>query len=256
MRKLFYMGFCLVLAMGVGCAITDYGVIIDKYTGEIENTNGKAMIMPASQVATIWSDGADCLFTMVDQKANGDQVLTTYNHYTTDGSYFQDFDYCHPDWTGCAIYTAPNPVMGDVDIFDGTANYNCSGARSYSVRVALYGRYTECGRTTMDRLGATQTMSEVNGKLIANAHRGNTTILIGDHVLPTVGVVPVELELGGNPTLALFLDNPLVSRNLITLHDMLTRYGATQDVVVNFNGFEIINANVQFDLDAVAENAR
>jgi hypothetical protein len=250
------MGFCLVLAMGVGCAITDYGVIIDGYTGEIENTNGKAMIIPSSQIATIYSDGADCLFTMVDQKANGDQVLTTYNHYTTDGSYFQDFDYCSPDWTGCAIYTAPNPVVGDVDIFDGTANYNCSGARSYSVRVALYGRYTECGRTTMDRLSATQTMTENNGLLVANLHRGNTTVWIGDNVMPTIGVVPIELDISGQGTLALFLDNPLVARNLITLADLLDRYGVNQNVRIDYNGFNMVDANVQFDYEAVIANSK
>jgi hypothetical protein len=250
------MGFCLVLAMGVGCAFTDYGVIIDGYTGEIENTNGKAMIMPGSQVATIWSDGADCLFTMVDQKANGDQTLTTYNHYTTDGSYFQDFDYCSPDWTGCAIYTAPNPVVGDVDIFDGTANYNCSGARSYSVRVALYGRYTECGRGWQDRLSATQTMNEMNGDLVANLSRANTQFVIGDQQLNMIGVVPVELNLEGAGTLAVYLDNPLFTRNLINLHGLLTANGATQDVTVYFNGFEVVNSHVQFDLNALAENVR
>jgi hypothetical protein len=256
MKKLFYMGFCLVLAMGIGCAATNYPVIIDGYTGAIENTNGKALIIPSSQVATLWSDGADNLFWMVDQKANGDQTITTYNYYTTDGTNFIDFDYCSPDWTGCAIYTAPNPVVGDVDIFDGTPNYNCDGARSYSVRVSFGARYTECGRGIMDRLNATQTMTELNGNLIANLSRANTQIIVGDQNLSMVGVIPIELNLEGNGTLAIYADSPLMSRNLTNLHDLLSRTGTTHDVTINFNGFEVVNAHTQFVLDAVAENAR
>ena len=37
------------------------------------------------QLEKLWSDGADNLFSMVDQKANGDRTLTTYNFFTTDG---------------------------------------------------------------------------------------------------------------------------------------------------------------------------
>ena len=61
MKKALYLGFCLVLAMGVGCAITDYELIVDndqvsngQGTGVV-NTNGKALIMSGG-IATIWSD--------------------------------------------------------------------------------------------------------------------------------------------------------------------------------------------------------
>jgi hypothetical protein len=141
MKKLSYLGFCLVLAMGIGCAITDYPVIVDYYGGYVVGTQGKAMIANASQVAFIYSDGADNLFSMIDQKADGNGTLTTYNFYTTDGTYFLDHDYCTPDWNGCAIVTAPNGG----DMFDRSVNYNCAGARTLSV-FASTPRYGECGR--------------------------------------------------------------------------------------------------------------
>jgi hypothetical protein len=166
MRKIFYLGFCAVLAMGVGCAITNYELITDndqyKNGSTVVSTNGKAIIM-TGQVATIWPDGTDMLFTMVDQKANGDRTLTTYNWFATgDIPTFKDNTYCNPDWVGCAIITAPDPEVGDTDLFDpgfdGT-NENCSGERSLSVLLSTTRYYGECGRVHQNLTPAQRAMA-------------------------------------------------------------------------------------------------
>ncbi len=166
MKKLFYLSFCAVLALGVGCAITDYEVITDNdqvANGQgngVVNTNGKAHIRESSQVATIWSDGTDELIWFVDQKANGDQTLTTYNNFSSGGApTFHDDFYCTPDRNGCAITSAPNPAVGDSDIFDYTANANCSGYRSLSILLGTTRYYGECGRA---RIGLQDRISMMN----------------------------------------------------------------------------------------------
>ena len=92
MKKLIYVAFCLVLAMGVGCAITNYDVITDNDQGSgsgapnsVVNTNGKAKITPSAQIATSYSDGNDELFSMIDQKGDGTATITTYNNFSTGG---------------------------------------------------------------------------------------------------------------------------------------------------------------------------
>ena len=158
MRKLFYLAFCVVLAMGVGCAITAYDTITDNDQGNggssgTINTSGKAHIIEGIQIATIWSDGNDELFTMVNQSSNGDRSLTTYNNFSTSaGPTFHDDLYCNPDWNGCSVFTAPDPAGG---LFDGTPNFNCSGARSLQVLLSTGRYYGECGRMRLplaDRL--------------------------------------------------------------------------------------------------------
>ena len=59
MKKLFYLGFCVMLSLGVGCAITNYELITDNdqvSNGQgsgVVNTNGKAHIRESSQIGTI-----------------------------------------------------------------------------------------------------------------------------------------------------------------------------------------------------------
>jgi hypothetical protein len=105
MRKLFYLGFCLALAMGFGCAITDYELMTHYWTNEIINTNGKAHIAFDQGIAS--GDGTNwhIFYSMVDQKAGGDRVITTYDEVSTyaDGPAWLDYFYCTPDRNGCAI---------------------------------------------------------------------------------------------------------------------------------------------------------
>lgn len=156
MKKLFYLGFCVMLSLGVGCAITNYELITDNdqtATGQgsgVVNTNGKAHIRESSQIATIWPDGSDESIFFVDQKANGDRSLTTYNNFSTGGApTFHDDFYCNPDWSGCSMVSASDPEVGDADIFDYTANWNCRGIRSLSYIISTTRYYGECGRASM-----------------------------------------------------------------------------------------------------------
>ena len=173
MRKVFYLGFCLVLMAGVGCAITDYQLITDndqiithQYANATVNTNGKAHIR-SFQIALIFGDGADEIINFVDQKTNGDRTMTTYNNFSTfagPGPTFHDDLYCNPDWQGCAIWTSHDPPGGydragiGYNAFDGRYNVNCNGARSIIFLVgttrAQRGYYNdgECGRGTQHDL--------------------------------------------------------------------------------------------------------
>jgi hypothetical protein len=168
MRKVFYLGFCLVLVMGVGCAITDYQIITDndqlinqQYANATVNTNGKAHIR-SFQIALIFGDGADEIINFVDQKTNGDRTMTTYNNFSTfggPGPTFHDDLYCNPDWQGCAIWTSHDPPGGfdragvGYSAYDGRWNQNCNGARSIVYLVGTtrqsrgYYNDGECGRT-------------------------------------------------------------------------------------------------------------
>lgn len=156
MKKLIRLGFCGMLSLGVGCAITDYQLITDNdqvANGQgsgVVNTQGKAHILRKSRAAIVWPDGTDEFIHFVDQKSNGDRTLTTYNNFSTgsDPTFHNDF-YCNPDWQGCSMITAQDPEVGDSDIFDYTSNANCRGIRSLSFLARASRYYGECGRATM-----------------------------------------------------------------------------------------------------------
>jgi hypothetical protein len=163
MKKL-YLAFIAVLALSMGCAITNYPLIYDT-EGDSEDflvsTNGKAVIVPTSQVI-IGSGGVYTeLFSMVDQKSNGDQTITTYDNVSFGSPKFLDFVYCNPDWTGCAITTAPNPAVGDNDIFDYTYNINCDGIQALSLLVSFGARSQECGRRITDPAAQAQLLTDL-----------------------------------------------------------------------------------------------
>lgn len=151
-----FAAWIAVCAVATGCAITDYQLVTDNDQvsngrgSGVVNTNGKAMILDCWGAATIWPDGTDQLFTMVDQKANGDRTLTTYNNFSTeDDPTFYYSQYCNPDWQGCSIITAPDPEVGDDDLWDYRANANCFGFRSFSIAYSTSRYYGECGRAAM-----------------------------------------------------------------------------------------------------------
>ena len=199
MRKLFYLGFCAVLISGVGCAITNYALITDNDQGNgtsgdgTVNTNGKAKLLTGFQVATIWPDGTDELFSMVDQKANGDRTLTTYNNYNPGGAgtTFLDDTYCTPDWNGCSIWTADDPESGDASPFDGAFNTNCNGARSLQSLLSSARYYGECGRGQyIDKKFQAIANLEINGHLAQGyIGPGNTTLLMQGVAIPVASTV-------------------------------------------------------------------
>lgn len=164
MRKLFYTAFCVVLAFGVGCAITDYGLITDNDqttnsspqsgSAVTVNTNGKAHIRETSQWAWTFGGalGGEEWIAFVDQNSAGDRVISTYisstlpgvgggTISTNNGPVFHDDEYCNPDWNGCAVWTAASPPGG----FNGTYNPACHLIGALSVLVTTP-RLTECGR--------------------------------------------------------------------------------------------------------------
>ena len=260
MRKLVYVAFLAMVAFGLHC-YTDYPLIVDEYTGEIINTNGKAKILPSSQIATIWPDGADNLFSMVDQKANGDQTLTTYNFYTTDGTYFYDDVYCSPDWNGCAIYTAPNPNSPDDDPFDITWNQNCLGSRSLLGLMAAVERYTECGRsrlTVRDQMRLMETGTLLDEFTLGyRLHAGNTSLFFDNNAgarnfIPILGDVRAELDVRGRGRVRLVLDNPLVAHSFRSAADWQERYGTSHTTVtLTLNGIR-----QEFDIALLPEGLR
>lgn len=195
MKKLLYLGFCAMLSLGVGCAITDYSLITDNdqvANGQgsgVVNTNGKAHLIESSQIATIWPDGTDEWIAFVDQKANGDRTITNYNNFSTGGfPTFHDDQYCNPDWQGCSMVTAPDPEIGDVDPFDYTFNINCKGIRSISLLLSTTRYYGECGRGFMsleDRISLVN-MGRIGNKLgmtglFYDLNNLNTTIKLNNN---------------------------------------------------------------------------
>jgi hypothetical protein len=160
MKKLLFIA--LLAAFSLGCAITDYPVIFDSRgadgDGVMDGQYDLAYIIPSSQIATIWDDGTDELFTLVSQDWRGDQRLKTYNNFDPSGLVlFVDQTYCDPtfDSSFCAIATAWNPDLpnaypygsgSNVDNpFDSLLELNCNGARSLSLLVSYTSRIGECG---------------------------------------------------------------------------------------------------------------
>lgn len=152
MRKLL-LGAILLAVMAAGCAITDYPIITDTrgdYTGIIR-TGHKAFIIPYyGQVATIWSDGTDNIFSMVYQNQYGDAKYYTFNNFDPTGlvMFFENGigSYCDWRYTGCEITRAWNPHTGIDDVFDYEFFPDCSGARSLSILISYGSRYYgECG---------------------------------------------------------------------------------------------------------------
>jgi len=118
----------------------------------------KAYIMPSGQVATIWADGTDELFSDVTQDWKGDKWIYTYNNFDPTASlYWLAQTYCDPNHaTDCWVTLAWDPDLPEVypfmmqndnydDIFDYAWDTTCSGARSLSVLVSYNVRFGECG---------------------------------------------------------------------------------------------------------------
>lgn len=160
MRKLIF-GALVLAFIAAGCATTDYPVITDdrgSFSGVIR-TGHKAYQIPSAQVATIWSDGSDDLFSLISQNAFGDQHIYTFNNFDPTASVlFLDqgpgpfgpsvgpSGYCDWRYTGCPITTADNPHNANIDnVFDYALDTSCSGARSLSLLVSYTSRLGECG---------------------------------------------------------------------------------------------------------------
>lgn len=234
MKKLFYLGFCLVLMTGFGCAITNYGLITDNNQtsapggpGEIRDTTGKAKLIHASQWATLQADGVDELLNFVDQDASGGQTLYTHNNFSVAGeATFSDDLYCSPENKGCAAVKSFDPDATDPsdDPFDGKVNDECPGARSLSLSLSTGRYYGECGRTgklsladqlnlwNMGRLGTRNGM-EV---LMYDVNRSNASITLDNNAgfvtnLNITGSLNAWTTIGNRRAAALDATNPLIA---------------------------------------------
>lgn len=257
MKKALYLGFCLVLAMGVGCAITNYELITDNdqvANGQgsgVINTKGKANII-AGQVAFGYADGTDELFSMVDQKSNGDRTLTTYNNFSTGSDpIFHDNLYCNTAWSGCSMITASDPEIGDADPFDYSFNVNCSGIRSLSYVLSTTRYYGECGRA---KIGLTDRanlifqgrMGTFNGRevLLYDLNRSNTSLTLNNNSgvatnLPITGTMTVAADMGKRQYMVDVTD-PLVARTITRFADFHRTYGTNHTTMtLSYNGISI-----------------
>lgn len=250
MRKLFYLGFAFVLAMSVGCALTDYPVITD-VPGGVVNTNGKAHISGDGGLAVGLGDGVwNETLWFVDQKFNGDQTLFTYNYAAPyfSGETFHGDLYCNPDWNGCAIVTASNPYLNDVDIFDyDKYNANCPGYATVLLSIGSRYYYGECGRapklSVADRValmnsGRIGRMAGAEG-LFFDLNHNNTTITLDNNA----GFV-TTLPMTGNMTLfmaarqtRLDASNPLLASTGRAYADFLANNAThSTTVTLSYNG--------------------
>ena len=227
MKKLLTFGFGFAFAAsmltGFGCALTNYDLITDNNVSGPVNTVGNAHVNQSSQIASIYPDGTDNLIWYVDQKANGDQKLSTVNfhaNYPAENP-FVDQLYCTPDWSGCKVVTANNPGVEDGQDFDYNANPSCTGYRSLSLLVSTTRYYGECGRaqttnraTQMLTLANGMTPVEVNGKtwLHSNLSALNTSLVLNNrngslYALPIISQIGVTANFARRQVM-LDLTNP------------------------------------------------
>lgn len=258
MRKLFYLGMCAVLSMGVGCALTNYDLIVDNdqvSNGQgsgVVNTNGKAYVHNF-KIGTIWPDGVDVQLWFVDQAANGDRTCTTYNDFSTlDEPWFPDDKYCSPDRQGCSLVTADDPQVGDVDIFDWkTLNFNCQGFRSLYYVVSSSRYYGECGRAMpiTDRLSLLNQarLTSLNGQaaLEWTLTPMNTSVTMNNlagvqQFLPMAGSITITQLAGPSSARVIDLTNPMTKVLLNASADFVATYGShANEVTLTFNGISI-----------------
>jgi hypothetical protein len=258
MRKGFYFLFMLTLMAGVGCAITDYGVITDNNQSNaasgVVNTQGKAHVRETSQIATIWPDGTDELFTFVDQQSDGTATLTTYNNFSSGSEpTFHDDLYCNPDWSGCSIFTAKD--NNDSNLFDGRSNANCTGARSLSLLLGTGRYYGECGRAaarmSIDdkvRLASTGVQAQRFGieGMLWSVGAGNTMVTARNletgafFLVPTVGIEVEHFFANNGNRAATWLDHPMIGTAMLGLAGMLRDelYSEGMELTVHYNGVE------------------
>lgn len=245
MKKLLYLGFCVALAMAFGCAITNYGTIVDNDQGNgsssgVISTNGKAHITESSQIGTLVGDGVEELINFVDQKGDGTAKLTTYNNFSSFGaaSTFHDDFYCNPDWNGCAVFTAPD--NNDGNIFDGVENEACGESLSVLLSTGRY--YGECGRSKValrDRLtllgeGELQARFGEMG-LFYNLNATNTSVWLDNNqgvVSPLNVRGSMGLWVSGERKVGILdATNPLVATTLRSYANWLSENGSDHTTV-------------------------
>jgi hypothetical protein len=245
MKKLLFALLALTV-VAAGCAITDYPVITDArgdYSGIIR-TGHKAYIIPSGQVATIWDDGTDELFSLAFQNQYGDQKIYTFNNFDpTSAVTFLDQTYCDWRYDGCQMAEAWNPANALIDdVFDYTYFPECSGARSLSLLVSYTSRIGECG----DRVGQfnSQAMAAEFANLSSTTWRGETAYVVPMNssnlsvTLNKTASIPVVGNVNGILTEQLQLVVPMTANtrhSLRALADFSAQNGNRVDVNLSYN---------------------
>jgi hypothetical protein len=246
MKKLLYLGFCLVLAMAFGCAYTEYAIITDNDQtnsdssnggsgdGTPVNTNGKAHLQETTQIAVGFADGSyQETISFIDQKMDGTATLTTYSNNTPPGggpnslSFFHDDLYCNPDWNGCSIYTSQDNndciyldgVGNTANCFDGSYNGACGTLALLLASSRYYAGECGRGRITLQQqleLAAAGQLRERAGVmgLLYNLNASNFNITLDNNQgvrtnLPMRGNLQFWMAGGNRRVATLDMSNPL-----------------------------------------------
>lgn len=266
--RVFLATWAVLLALALGCALTDYPIVTDDrgdYSGIIRTAH-KAYVFQSAQAATVYPDGSDELFVLVYQNQYGDQSLYTFNNYDPTGAtVFLDQTYCDWKFEDCEVVRAWNPVQNDDD-FDYEFFEDCSGARSVGLLIAYGTRFGECG----DRRpigGDLQEAFSVFSDLGKTTWRGapayhlpfdatNTTVTLESGAgavesMPIFGnfdvILTDELQLAVPMT-------PNARHQLNWLRGWVDRHGAGARLTYDYQGF-VNHLDVHFRADGLSYNA-
>ncbi len=258
--------FLGLICLSIGCAITDYPVIFDS-RGPYDNNvltgqYDQAYIIPTTQVATIWSDGSDETYTVVQQDWTGDQWLRTYNNFDPTASViFLDQTYCdpvrqpgcvaivswNPDFPSCDNYPRPLKCDDSTDLYED--NYaTCSGARSICFFIGVSSRIGECGSGLW---GDKQSLAAEFVQLVQTTFRNRSVYALpmDSHVMS----VQLTARDGASAQMPIFgrfeayLDDqlrfmtqvsPNVRYQVRWLQNWTRAHGSETDVVVTYGAFQ------------------
>ena len=251
MKKLLYIALVAALAASFGCAITDYPIITDDrgdYSGIIRTAH-KAYVTPSGQVATIYPDGSDELFTLVYQNQYGDQKLYTFNNFDPTGSVsFLDQTYCDWQFEDCELTRAWNPIQND-DVFDYEFFTDCSGARSLSLLLSVGSRIGECGSGIWaDKQAAFAEFAELdvvtfqgNEYFSLPLNGRNTSITISSHMDGSVSNMPIYGQFQGYVDNSLRLALPVTPNAKYQMKwfaNWIANHGPENEIALTFNGLQ------------------
>lgn len=265
MKKLLLTLFCLAAATMFGCALVDYGCILDydqtssnpggeppyPNAAALVNTSGKAHVQEPAKTMSLFPDHAEETLWFVDQSATGDQKLATFiNVEPAVGWTWHSDYYCNPDWNGCAWVSSDRPYpkcVSGYDYYPFSVNWSCTAITSGYLFSSGRWRYGECGRSvpladkiSLLNMGELGTMNGKEG-LFYNLNRTNFTISLENEYgqswnVPLNGNMSMFFNPNGNQ-IALDRTNPVQANTMKWYANWLDKYSTDwTTVTVAFNG--------------------